>query len=241
MPFTASHPAAVVFLARWGLPGSALVIGSMAPDFTMLLPIPAMVHLAHTAPGLATIDLALGLVAFVAWQAFFGPAVVAVAPKALRARLPDRAPAGLMFHFGRWSRAALVLAALLIGAATHLVWDSFAHEWMWGQAHIPWLASRHGPLMGWEWVQHASDVAGLAIVAGWIAVWWRRAPERPGTSVMARSYRTLAWLAILCPAAIGFLYWLLEGSVYFAITRGAGLAVIGLTAVALARATRNER
>jgi len=233
MPFTASHPAAVVFLARWGLPGSALVIGSIAPDLTQMLPIPAIVHLAHTAPGLVTVDLGIGLVGFVLWQALFAPVVVAAAPRALRARLPDRAPAGLRFHFGRWDRAALAIAALLIGALTHLVWDSFTHDWMWGHAYIPWLAMRQGPLMGWEWVQHLSDIAGLAIVAGWVMVWWRRAPERPGTTAMALPYRALAWLAVLCPAAIGFLYWLLQGSVYLAITRGAGLGAIGLTAMAV--------
>ena len=33
MPFTGSHPAAVLPFLRSGLPPSALVIGSMAPDF----------------------------------------------------------------------------------------------------------------------------------------------------------------------------------------------------------------
>ena len=102
MPFTASHPAAVVALARWGLPGSALVIGSIAPDMPMFLPIPAMTHVAHTPLGILTVDLAIGVAGFVLWQALFGPALVAVAPAPVRARLPDRPPAGLAHHFGRW-------------------------------------------------------------------------------------------------------------------------------------------
>src|SRR5215475_12559583 len=104
MPFTASHPAAVLALARWGLPGSALVIGSIAPDMPMFLPITEVTHFAHTPPGIPTIDLAIGAVGFVVWQALFAPALIAVAPIALRARLPDRSPAGLRFHFGQLNR-----------------------------------------------------------------------------------------------------------------------------------------
>lgn len=39
MPFTGSHPAAVLPLLRWGLIPSALVIGSMSPDLGYFLPL----------------------------------------------------------------------------------------------------------------------------------------------------------------------------------------------------------
>jgi Domain of unknown function (DUF4184) len=233
MPFTASHPAAVLALARWGLPGSALVIGSIAPDMPYMLPIPPAGHFTHTPLGLITADLAIGIAGFVLWQALFSPAIVAIAPRALRGRLPDGVPAGLPFHFARWDRIARILAAVLLGAATHLLWDSFTHEWMWGPQHIPWLASRHGSLMGWEWVQRVSDIAGLAIVITWIAIWWRAAPKRADTNVLALPTRVLAWLVILCPAAVPFFYLLLNGSGFLAFTRGAGLGLIGLIAVAV--------
>lgn len=128
---------------------------------------------------------------------------------------------------------ALVVAALLVGALTHVGWDSLTHDWMWGPALIPWLASPHGPLMGWQWAQHASDIVGLTIVTGWAVAWWRTAPQRPATAVMPRPHRVLAWLAILCPAAAGFVYWLLNGSVFLAVTQGGGLGVVGLTAMAV--------
>jgi len=228
MPFTASHPAAVLLgaagLARWGLPVPALVIGSIAPDLFMVLPVPEVVHFAHTPWGLVTADVAIGVAAFAAWQAFFGPALIAIAPKTWRARLPDT----LTLQFGWWR----VVAAVLLGAATHLVWDSFTHDWMWGPQHIAWLAERHGSLLGWQWVQKASDVAGLAVVAAWVAARWRGAPVRPDATVMPLRHRVLAWLAILGPAGIAFCLLLLSDSFYIAITVAAGLAVIALTAVA---------
>lgn len=238
MPFTASHPAAVLIgaapLARWGLPVPALVIGSIAPDLFTMLPIPEVVHFAHTPLGLVTADLAVGVAAFVAWQVFFGPALIAIAPRAWRARLPERLAESrgpqrgrLPLHFG-WK----VALAVLLGAATHLAWDSFTHDWMWGPQHIPWLAERHGPLLGWQWVQKVSDLAGLVVVAAWATIRWRAAPVRPDTTVMPLRHRVPAWLAILGPAGIAFCVLLPNGSFFVAITVASGLAVIGLTVVA---------
>jgi hypothetical protein len=209
-------------------------MGSIAPDMPMLLPYPAVVHFAHTPVGLITIDLVIGVIGFVLWQALFGPAIVAVSPEGLRARLPDRSPAGLAFHCEDLGRIGRVGAALLLGAATHLVWDSFTHDWMWGPQHVQWLALRHGPWMGWEWVQHISDVAGVAILMAWAMVWWRAAPRRTVTGGLALPIRVLAWLVVLGPSAVGFLYWLSGGFVYLAFTRGAALGVIGLVSWAVA-------
>jgi hypothetical protein len=241
MPFTASHPAAVLALARWGLPGSALVIGSIAPDMPMFLQVPAVTHVAHTPLGIPTVDLAIGAVGFVVWQALFAPALVALAPRALRARLPDRVPAGLRFHCGQLNRLAGAVAALLIGTMTHVLWDSFTHDWMWGPTHIHWLAARHGRLYGWQWAQHVSDVAGLAIVVTWVVIWWRAAPARAGATVLPLPYRVLAWLAVLVPAITGFVYWLANGSAFLAVTRGGGLGIIGATAVAVSWWIRRGR
>jgi uncharacterized protein DUF4184 len=231
MPFTGSHPAAVLPLVRWGLSGSALVLGSIAPDMPTLLPVPAVVHFAHTPLGLVTIDLAIGLIGFVLWQALLGPAVVAIAPQGLRTRVPEGAPAGLAFHCARSGR---VLAAVGLGAATHLLWDSFTHDWMWGPQHLPWLASRHGPWMGWQWAQHVSDVAPVAILIVWVVGWWRAAPARNDIDGLALPIRVVAWLVVLGPAAVGFVYGLAGGSLFLAFTRGGALGVIGLVLVAVA-------
>jgi hypothetical protein len=232
MPFTASHPAAVLLgaapLARWGLPVSALVIGSIAPDIFMMLPIPELVHFAHTPLGWVTADVAVGVAAFFAWQAFFGPALVAIAPWSWRVRLPaPRSPRPLKLR-----DLGVVALAVLLGAATHLAWDSLTHDWMWGPQHIGWLAGRHGPLLGWQWVQRVSDIIGLAVVGAWIAAWWRTAAIRPEATVMPLRYRILSWLAILGPSVMAFGVLLVNGSFYTAVTVASGLALIGLTVVA---------
>ncbi|MEU4215231.1 DUF4184 family protein [Actinoplanes sp. NPDC026623] len=241
MPFTAVHPAAVLPIVRYGLPGSALVIGSITPDLPMILPVPTVVHFAHTPSGLVTVDLVMGMIAFVLWQVLFGPAVLALAPRALSGRVPAGLPKGLAFHRATGVRIALVLAGVLIGAATHIVWDAFTHDWMWGPELLPWLASRHGSMMGWQWIQHISDFAGGAIVVAWVAVWWRGTPRRTEDEALPRRIRVLAWLAVLVPATAGFLYGLLTASWFVAFSRGAGLGAVCLVAVSVTWWVRTRR
>ncbi|GAA1394477.1 DUF4184 family protein [Catellatospora coxensis] len=241
MPFTGGHPAAVLALARWGLPGSALVIGAITPDLPMMLPFPEVVHFGHTPWGLVTSDLVLGTIVFVLWQSVFAPVALAVAPHTIAARVPRDAPRGLAFHRASWDRAARVLVAILIGAATHLLWDGITHDWMWGPQYVPWLAARHGSLLGWEWAQRVSDVTGTAIVAGWIVAWWRRAPVRADAVVLPLRLRVLAWSVILVPAAAGFQYGLLTNSLFAAFAWGAGPGTGGLLAVTAVWWSRSRR
>jgi hypothetical protein len=90
VPFTGSHAAAILPFARWGLPASALVIGSMSPDLAYFAAIPVSAHLSHSIVGIVGVDLPMGLAAFLLWQTLVGPAIVAWSPSGLRARLASR-------------------------------------------------------------------------------------------------------------------------------------------------------
>jgi hypothetical protein len=90
MPFTLAHPAAAVPLARSSTERfalSALVVGSMAPDFEYPLRWRAEGHLGHTFPGLIVFCLPLGLVALALFHGLVKRPVVLLLPRALRARL----------------------------------------------------------------------------------------------------------------------------------------------------------
>jgi hypothetical protein len=177
MPFTGSHPAAVLPLMRLGLPPSALVIGSMVPDLSYYLPIPVNSAVAHTIVGIFSIDLPLGLLCFAIWQLLVAPLAVAVAPAGLRSRLPRPVPP----RAWRWQsddlrRGLLLVVALLAGAATHVLWDEFTHIDRFGYWHVPWLAEMHGPLAGYRWAQYASTVGGALVLVLAARSWWRSAP-----------------------------------------------------------------
>jgi hypothetical protein len=214
MPFTGSHPAAVLPLMRWGLVPSALVIGSMSPDLPYYLPLPAgpeatLSRLTHTAGGVFGLDLAIGALALVVWLVLVAPLAIAAAPLAVRSRLP----AGLPVPWRRYvtgPRTALMLVlSLWIGAATHVLWDEFTHIDRWGYRNVAWLAAPHGPLEGYRWAQYGSGLLGGLLIADAIGRWWRRtAPAGSPAAVpsergLSRRAATLVWAAIGLAAGVG--------------------------------------
>ena len=170
MPVTLAHPAAVLPLRGLGLPLSALVIGSMAPDLPVLLQTWGLYAFSHSAAGIVTLDLALSLLLLAFWDLLGRDALVDTAPALVRDRLPVRARIG---------RRGWLLAPLgaVVGSVTHTLWDAFTHEGRWGVRHVAWLEETHGALPGQQWAQFASGILGMLVV-GWAIVHHvRRSPR----------------------------------------------------------------
>jgi hypothetical protein len=181
MPFTGSHPAAVLPLLRFGMPPSALVIGSVVPDLPFYVPIPVSIETTHSLTGAMSADLLIGAAAFVVWHVVLAPAAVALAPRGLASRLAE--PVGLVRigrHLGSARAVALTALGMAVGVMTHIGWDTFTHAQLWGPRHLAWLRRTYGPLAGYDWAQHASSLIGAVAVGLWCWRWWRtRAPAPP--------------------------------------------------------------
>src|SRR2546421_8312948 len=108
MPFTGSHPAAVLPFLRW-LPPGALVVGSMAPDFPYFVPVGVTGATTHAALGVVTVDVLLAAAAWVLWRFLVWPAGLGLAPP-LRGRGGAAAP----------GRPLLLAPAVALGAAPHV-------------------------------------------------------------------------------------------------------------------------
>ena len=119
MPFTGSHPAAVLPLLRTSLPASALVAGSIAPDVPFYLPV-ELPWATHTALAVVTVDLLVAALAWALWHALLAPAALSAAPAGVRGRLAG-VPLGLRRRLRSARAGALVLGALLLGAAVHVL------------------------------------------------------------------------------------------------------------------------
>ena len=192
MPFTPSHAAAVLPFLRTPLPASALVIGSVAPDLPYYLPL-ELPWDTHTASAVVTVDLLLGGLAWVVWHALLAEPALAGAPGALRARLAG-VPLGLVVRSRSLRGLVLTVLALVVGSATHVLWDEFTHAGRWGTEQLPALARDWGPLPGYRWLQYASGVVGGAVLVIWLVRWWRHAPRAP---LPARSSAWPTWVAIV--------------------------------------------
>lgn len=157
MPVTLAHPAAVLPLRGLGLPLSAMVIGSMAPDLPVFSQSWGIYGFTHSLLGIVTVDLALTLLLLAFWDFVGRDALVDTAPSVVRNRLPATDRLGST----AWLLAPL---AAVIGSITHVVWDAFTHEGRWGTRLIPWLTEQQGPLRGGQWAQYGSGVLGLLVI-----------------------------------------------------------------------------
>src|SRR6186713_1311010 len=145
MPFTVSHAAAVLPLRRFGkleLPLTALMVGSMAPDFGYFFSPEASRQLTHSIPALFTFCLPAG---FAAWLFY-----VAVLEKATITLLSDRWHTRFA-HTEALTGSLIVRAciAILLGAATHLLWDSFTHR---GTLVTNAISVLRAPTPGFAWL-----------------------------------------------------------------------------------------
>jgi tetrahydromethanopterin S-methyltransferase subunit C len=188
VPFTIAHPAAILPLRNRLTVTAALVIGSMAPDFEYLLRARIASTASHTVPGLVTFCLPVGLLVYVVARAL-REAFIQLMPSPLRARTP----------LNEWPDVNVaVLGSLLVGATTHLVWDSFTHRNGWGVAALGYgLVRLHGlPL--YNLLQHASTAFGGVALLHAIArapVLHREAADLPPSGVTRRT------LAVAAPVA----------------------------------------
>ncbi len=192
MPFTISHTAAVLpFLRpfrRWRI-ASALVIGSMVPDFGFLLPWRMPRFETHSALALLTFSLPVGLVTYWLFQLVIKTAVREVLPDGAYERSLESAPIANVRSPRQWAIAA---AAILVGAITHLVLDGFTHEDGRGVHMLPviddWIVDVAGHrLQGARFLQDSSSVVGLVIVVFWLA----RALRKPAAVSSDHGWRRL--------------------------------------------------
>ena len=211
MPFTPTHILAVVPLAavrHWGLPLSGLAIGSMVPDLPLFLPGASNYQVTHSAPGLITADLPLGLAGFLAFQFLFKRFLIALMPTWARRRSAGLARPCVEPTIQLAFRVGL---AVVLGAFTHLAWDSFTHRDRTASRFLPALNAAAFDLGGrpvptFKALQYGSSAIGLPVLAALALGWLRRQPAGPldGLPDLPRRARAAALLvAAAIPAAAG--------------------------------------
>ncbi len=177
MPFTLSHPAAILPLHRaLGRHSvlSAWVVGSIAPDLPYFLGLPWHRATTHTFESLIWFSLPAGWVAWLLFEHALRAPAISLLPRSWRVRL-RLTPARL--------QPMAVSLALVVGAATHVVWDAATHADGAIVAGLPflaepWLGWGERPLAGHRLLQHGSTLIGAAALALAVTRWrFRSAPQ----------------------------------------------------------------
>jgi hypothetical protein len=175
MPFTLVHPAAI--LPIWKIANehtslSALVIGSMSPDFAYFLPTYITGELTHSIPGIFMFCVPAGMLAYAIFHLLLKRPMSVLLPDKIFARLPPDIFTGLTTR-----RASLrtVVTSIFLGACTHIAWDAFSYP--------PW-ADKAFDISGWisqfigghriathDILQYVSSVLGLFFLCISISHW----------------------------------------------------------------------
>ncbi|HLB08618.1 MAG TPA: DUF4184 family protein [Gemmatimonadaceae bacterium] len=183
MPLTPAHAAVAPLLRRltrrFGLtvPMSAMVIGTMIPDFAYLIRLAPGGGTWHTPRGLLLYCLPAGLITWWIFRAIIGPALLRLLPPGLGVAAAATIAPGSTFRLLPSASVAIV-----IGALSHDLWDSFTHESRWGVRQIPELDTRvhlfpHSSAHLYLLLQYASSLIGLIIVAAMIWDWVSALPR----------------------------------------------------------------
>jgi len=205
MPWTLSHPAAVLPLRRLGplsLDFPALVVGSMTPDIGYYIGCFPLADVAHTLRGSFVACVPTGIVMLVIIYIFSRPVCYAL-PQPHRQLLQPLCP-----KFPKTPVAwSITLLSVLLGAWTHNFWDAFTHRNGWFAERIPWLQQ---PIMaiGSTTIyralvfQHLSTLAGLAIMLVVYARWLRRHRSTGIAGAETDAWRYFFWFVILVLALV---------------------------------------
>ncbi|WCC47669.1 DUF4184 family protein [Tenacibaculum finnmarkense] len=129
MPFTFSHPAIVLPLknifGKW-ISLTAIIIGSLTPDFEYFLRMKIQSNFSHTILGTLWFNLPLGLLLCFIFHLIIKTPLLENLPKYIQARTTDLKDLNWNNYFIKnWF---IVCLSILIGAYSHIFWDSFTHQ-----------------------------------------------------------------------------------------------------------------
>lgn len=216
MPFTVAHAAAALPLRRFNLVWSAFLVGSMAPDFPYVVGNIRYRSLGHDFPGVLLFTLPASFAALWLYHWAIKKPIAGLLPIGIQQRLSDQLGE---FSLGGDRRMLAITFSIVLGIATHLLWDSFTHAHTWPWLHFPWLRyAINVPIVGWMstfmFLQYASTFVGFFALGVWIVMWYRETAPVPISASLSplKSRVSLAVSMFAIAIAAGLLRaWLLIG------------------------------
>mgnify|MGYP000753574010 CR=1 FL=1 len=171
MPFTFSHPAIILplkLLKQSWFSLTGLIIGSLTPDFEYFIRMKVQSDYSHTIGGIFLFDLPLGILLAFLFHNVIRNTLYDNLPWILKSRIIEFK----QFNWTKYFREnwIVVIISILIGAISHIFWDSFTHSTGYFVELIPQLKYSIN-LAGkeiyiYKILQHTSSLIGGIIIAG---------------------------------------------------------------------------
>lgn len=181
MPITISHPAASIPFKRFGLILSALIIGSIIPDFEFFLKLSDGKAIGHTFWGIFYFCIPIGLAVLVVFHKLVKFPLLSLFPQSHQEKIYPHAKE---FRFFPIRRFLLIIVSLLVGIISHLFCDSFTHHDGLMVKLIPFLGKTVFSFSQFDIrlyfiLQYAGSIGGLILLALWYKNWISRAKVPP--------------------------------------------------------------
>jgi len=180
MPFTLSHPAVVLPFARRKLILSALVIGSMTPDFEYFIFFSDDVNIGHSLFGIFLFCIPVGLIILFLFHKLIKFPALSLLPANLQKRLY---PLAVNFHFRPFNRFILIILSIMIGSLTHIAWDSITNSNGLVAQSLPvlnytfYITSKEN-ISICRLLQHGSTLFGAIVITYYLTKWYKKAPKQ---------------------------------------------------------------
>lgn len=165
MPFTFAHPAIILpfhYCSKKYVSLTGLIAGSVVPDFEYFLRMRVKSAYSHTSAGMLWFDIPLAILLAFIFHNVVRNRLIDHLPRMLQQRL---IPYSSFSWNARFRKTWLIcFLSVIIGAGSHLFWDSFTHEQGFFVTHIPVLRTMYGPIPLYKIIQHGSSVLGLVVI-----------------------------------------------------------------------------
>lgn len=171
MPFTFSHPAIVLPFMKarnTAISMSALVVGSMIPDFQYFFSMKLNGRFSHTLPGIFLFDLPVAFLICMVFHVVVKKPLIDNSPRWISGRLQ---PLRSFDFLAYWKTHPIgLLMCIVIGATSHIVWDGFTHH---DGVFVPFVPALDSAvqisglpvLPVFRYLQHISTIIGAACIA----------------------------------------------------------------------------
>lgn len=208
MPFTPAHPALALPFLRWRYASAtALIVGSMAPDFEYFFKMNVSGIYGHTLWGIFYFDLPVSV--------FLALVFHNIAKRNLTRNLPvvvqTKLQAMVALDFNAYLRTHIVvfLLSAIVGTAAHIFWDSFTHNDGYFAQHLDIYKEIRVTFYGVRYplfhvLQQVSTVVGLLAVLAYVMA-------KKGEEGTVYTPRVVYWLLVLALAVaiVVLRFWLI--------------------------------
>jgi hypothetical protein len=167
MPFTLSHPAILLpFFKNKKLSATALIVGSMSPDFEYFFRMRMQSEISHTFLGIFLIDFPLGFIVMFAFHQIIKRQFIENAPLFFQKRLAVLKDLNWINYFK--NNFLTVLISFFLGAVSHIFWDSMTHWDGYLVQQTSFFNIEFFSIPVYKIAQHLSSIIGLIYISRYV-------------------------------------------------------------------------